>query len=345
MAVPIVPTETDDVPRISCAFRPNATRGAQVDAHVRRHTARSIAHICDAICLQRADYRAPLERLVAALDSHPVRADLFALYSDLAVSIFEDDGERFHSTLEAIAAFDPKPAKDIRCVTLAAADLGAGMSERFLRHIDEDPDAPLNIAPVASDELEAARRTFGAALRLIDAADPELGGEIRSLVRDVVFVGSESRHGTYMLHGASTFYLWGALILNARVHPDPISMADGITHEAAHSLLHGLTLGAPLVDNDPAERFPSPVREDPRPMDGIVHAAYVLARMHYCMDRLLASGQLGAAEQVRAQVAKERSAARYAEGLEVVSAHARFTPIGSRIFESARDYMREAGAG
>jgi HEXXH motif-containing protein len=54
-----------------------------------------------------------------------------------------------------------------------------------------------------------------------------------------------------------------------------------LTHEAAHSLLLGYTLGAPLVESDPAERFSSPLREDLRPMDGIVHATYVLARMHY----------------------------------------------------------------
>jgi HEXXH motif-containing protein len=139
--------------------------------------------------------------------------------------------------------------------------------------------------------------------------------------------------------------LWGALFLNAGMHPDRVSMAEGLTHEAAHGLLFGYTLGAPLVDNDASERFASPLREDPRPMDGIVHATYVLARMHYCIERLLASQILSAAERDRLEAAKLRRRADYLQGMEIVSAHARFTAVGRALFEGAQTYMTAAGVG
>jgi hypothetical protein len=37
-------------------------------------------------------------------------------------------------------------------------------------------------------------------------------------------------------------------------------------------------------------------------MDGIVHATYVLARMYYCFERLLASAELTAVERDRLAV-------------------------------------------
>ena len=112
--------------------------------------------------------------------------------------------------------------------------------------------------------------------------------------------------------------------------------------KSAHSLLLGYSFGAPLVDNDVSEQFTSPLREDPRPMDGIVHATYVLARMHYCIERLLASQALNATERDRLEEAKVRRKSEYLQGLEVVSAHARFNAIGQSLFAGAQTYMANA---
>ena len=76
-------------------------------------------------------------------------------------------------------------------------------------------------------------------------------------------------------------------------------------------------------------------------MDGIVHATYVLARMHYCIERLLASSVLIAEERERLEVAKLRRRAEYAQGLCVVRSYARFTPVGRALFEGAETYMSE----
>jgi HEXXH motif-containing protein len=185
---------------------------------------------------------------------------------------------------------------------------------------------------------------LGETCLLLDSAAPDLAGEIRRLVREIVFVASDLGSGKQVFQGGSTFYLWGALFLNARRHPDRVTMAEGLTHEAAHSLLLGYTLGAPLVENDPTERFPSPLRDDLRPMDGIVHATYVLARMHYCIERLLASGALTNAERVQLEAAKKQRSAEYFDGLNVIASHARFTEPGTAIFAGAQTYMSQAYA-
>jgi HEXXH motif-containing protein len=60
----------------------------------------------------------------------------------------------------------------------------------------------------------------------------------------------------------------------------------------ARALLFGFGMGKPLVENHEHERYTSPLRGDPRPMDGVVHATYVVARMHYAVTRMLDSGLL-----------------------------------------------------
>ena len=91
--------------------------------------------------------------------------------------------------------------------------------------------------------------------------------------------------------GASTFYLWGAVFVRV-AGKSPVELAEALAHETGHLLLFGLTIGRPLVENSYDERYASPLREDPRPMEGLVHAAYVLARMHYTRASLLKSGAL-----------------------------------------------------
>ena len=56
-------------------------------------------------------------------------------------------------------------------------------------------------------------------------------------------------------------------------------------------------------------------------MDGVVHATYVIARMHYTMERLLESGLLTDEEEREAADWIERNAQGYGEGLSWLSGY------------------------
>ena len=126
------------------------------------------------------------------------------------------------------------------------------------------------------------------AIALLDAAAPELAAVgLRTLVHEVVVVGREG--DSYF--GASSFQLWGALFVKLTFQASRVEIAQALAHECAHALLFGFSMGMPLVENEAEELYPSPLRrQDPRPMDGVVHATYVIARMHYTMERLLELG-------------------------------------------------------
>jgi len=167
---------------------------------------------------------------------------------------------------------------------------------------------------------------------------PELAQEIRALVREIVLVSETKTNEQRSFDGASTFYLWGAVFLNVGTATG-LELAQQIAHEAAHLLPFGAMLGQPLTENDSEERFTSPLRQDPRPMEGVLHAAYVLARMAYVLERLLGSERLLPAEQREALELLALHRKRFFDTLPVVMRHARFKPKAMTIFHGAIEYM------
>jgi HEXXH motif-containing protein len=176
-------------------------------------------------------------------------------------------------------------------------------------------------------------------MALIDAGNPALGAEIHALVQEIVLAAGSDDPEAVQFDGVSSFLLWGGVVLNARSYASPIAMVQALAHESGHNLLFGLCADGPLHDNDDAERFASPLRSDPRPIDGIVHAAYVTARMHQAVQRLLDAGILSPIDAAEAAEAARDNARRFAAGIETVDRHARLTPLGVAIMGDARRYM------
>jgi HEXXH motif-containing protein len=169
--------------------------------------------------------------------------------------------------------------------------------------------------------------------------DPELAGEFRGLVSEILLAKGGSADGLSEFDGGSSFMLWGALFINPSRPKTVVEMVETLAHESAHSLLFGLSIDDPLVENPDGERFKSPLRDDPRPMDGIYHATFVSARMHYAMARLADSGILTADQQAAAREAMESDRRAFRDGLATVEAHGRLTARGMAIMAGARDYM------
>ncbi len=320
-------------------FLPDSGRGARLDGRVRAGLAESLVAIADA--LDEADIESiSLRRVAEYVPSGPVSPLLFGLHAGLVEAILDEDAAAAGRLLAAFGrpqGFAAASGTDF--VTADDAVLGLrGAGRLYAELAIDDAEAGVALAPLSPDELAEAADRVGAALDLIETAAPELAAEIAALVRQIVLVraaeGSERDFG-----GASSFHLWGAVFLNAARHRDRVAMAEGLVHEAAHLLLFGEAEGERIVENDDGERHVSPLRDDPRPLDGIAHATFVLARMAYCAERLLASDQLTAAERAEVQAALDRNRRDYRDGADVVEGHARLTGAGARMLGAAAAYM------
>lgn len=321
------------------AFRPDGARGRLVDAQVRAGFADSIATVIDALA-SRIDM-APAEALVARVRSQPVSPAVFGVYTELVEAIHADDFDSVEHLARQLCVPDFGSAPDLRIVTLADDDLGAGQAERYRRFVDEDPDLGASLPALTGADFADAKARVNSALALLDNAAPDVASEVRALAREVVLVGDPTDE-TSAFNGASSFHLWGALFLNTDAYVGRVEIAEALAHESAHMLLFGFGRGRTLVSNRAEARYSSPLRSDPRPMDGIVHATYVLARMHYTVSRLLQSERLTEAERRFAVEAADRSMRRYAEGIDVIDEHAIWTPPGEAAIAGARSYMETA---
>ena len=311
-------------------FLPDPERARLVDGSRRAQVADSLASLSDALAASLPDSHALLDRLIAGLRAGPVRPSVVAIYSDLVVAIANADEAALRAALSGASGLaDVESLVPCKAVTLSDADLGPGMAASYRRHADDDPLVALDIVAVDPDTLAQARASLGAVVEWIATADPRLGGEVAALVREVVFAANGG-HGPNF-DGATTFYLWGATILNVDVASDRRHLAEALVHEAAHCRLLGETSGRPLVSNPLDERYASPLRPDPRPMEGIVHANYVVARLHYLGERIL-EGR----ERVAHQAEQQRL---FRAGDAIISEHAAFTPAGAAIYRATRDYM------
>jgi HEXXH motif-containing protein len=281
-----------------------------------------------------------LGAFLARLARGPVSPHAFGAYYELVLAIEVDDLEAAAALLRDIAT---APARAEPLAITALEPPGHPESDRIRRLSDTDPTIAFEIEPPPAAAAASATERVRAAQALLARGYPELAGEIDGLIGEVVLAAPPGRPGADTFDGASAFMLWGALLLNACRHESRIAMAEALVHESAHSLLFGFAADGPLVENDDDARYASPLRHDPRPLDGVYHAAFVSARMHHALAHLLRAGALDADEGAFARASLETHVKAFSEGVHVVDAHARLTPMGAAVLEGARAYMGAAG--
>ncbi|RYE56838.1 MAG: HEXXH motif domain-containing protein, partial [Hyphomicrobiales bacterium] len=264
-------------------------------------------------------------------------SDTFADYYDFVEAI---DDETYD---DARAAYNRLCAAKPGVVDLSVVSLGdPALCERALRYkrmMNADPSLELGFVEPPNDLAAAFQERLERGWKLLDAGLPELSAEIRGTIREVVIAGSDPTK-KYQFDGGSHYRLWGALFLNCQYHPDDIAICEVLAHESAHSLLFGFCTHEPLVLNDEEDLYASPLRVDPRPMDGIYHATFVSARMHWAMTKLASSGVLDAQQQEQARAAAAADAVNFDAGYGVVAEHGVLTPIGKALMDGAHGYMQ-----
>lgn len=318
-------------------FSPCGQRAKSVDRKMREMLAESLLHISGQIS-GNLDYRPEaLTQLICRLqDACPYPPSTFALYTELVLAIQRGDYPKAEALLGELALETPL-AESPEIVALGEEGFAA-RDQRYLRLLDTDPDTHFAIYPPRADAVADFKARLHEALALMNDAMPELAAEIRALVSQIILVTGDST-ADYQFDGGSSYMLWGGLFLNVDSHHNPAAMVEVLAHECGHLLLFGFACDEPLVLNGDSELFPSPLRVDLRPMDGIYHSTYVSARMYWAMDRLLASGELDSRAREFAENAREADRKNFYAGYEVVDKFARLTDTGRQAMASAKAYM------
>ena len=321
------------------SFPPDPNRGRVLYDRIKERLGESFRQIAGA---SSAVAQIDGGQLTAFLDSvsrsRKVSPRFFAIYHEILVAVDEDDVDSvsrlFGELVDADSHEDSVPSYN-----LTDEHLGRGNAARYRRWADMDPENPLNLVALSEAEYARIAATKCEAFTLMEAGAPEVSGEIRSLLAEVVFAGGAPDE-KFTFHGISSFFLWGTVLINAEGHKTALELVQTLAHESSHMHLFGVALDGPLVHNPEEERYHSPLRVDPRPMDGIYHATYVTARMHYVLSRLLASGVLSPAQVEEAKIACANHVKSYREGHEVVCSNGNLSELGQGLLNCAHEYMR-----
>ena len=259
----------------------------------------------------------------------------FGAYYEMVLALEDDALEEARAIAREL--FAPVEAGSLRIA--AIDDRRPSEAARYRRLLLTDPDMAGAPEPgLLSDALSRIDSAF----ELLDSGFPEMSAEIRELLREIVIAAGPEDPKALTFDGASSYMLWGATLLNARGQTNVLDTAQALAHESGHNLLFGFCASGSLVENPDDELFASPLRQDARPMDGVFHATYVIARMHQTLSRLLQAGVLNTNEQDLAVKDLEQHRRNFAAGDQVIREGGRLTPLGLELIESARAYMAAA---
>ncbi len=196
-----------------------------------------------------------------------------------------------------------------------------------LSAVEAHPDKAGNHVDLGGRSPGQWTAALGGALELVRLGLPTWAEERTWSLERLVPVGYEPERHLSASYREAPGIAWLTL------HPEPLTLAEAIVHEAQHSKLNLLSWLDPVLHNGHSEWTESPVRPDLRPLMGVllaVHAFVPVARMHAC----LAATDHPISRSPHFARRREEVCAANARGLATLSAKARPTAVGERLLRA-----------
>lgn len=205
----------------------------------------------------------------------------------------------------------------------------AGVDNNPLAMSEAHPDKFGNRLDLGDRPASEWTRTLAEGLGLVQTHMPELRAEIDLYLHQIVPVGYDD----HVHLSASYQEVIGTVYMT--LHPQAMTMVEATIHEFQHNKLHAQLELDPLLHNAFHPLYSSPVRPDPRPLQGVllaVHAFQPVARLYQLMR---AAGHEGTAkpdfERRYAQIIKGNH-----EGATVLLEHGQPTAVGQGLLDEIR---------
>ena len=315
----------------------NPARAAKLDQAVRGQLDGSFDHISEVLASRLGRDLEGITEFRTRLRAGPVSPWVFGLYSKLVAELSKNEADKAAMTYRDVTYASSLPAAP-GLIELGEDAIASSWWDHYCLLLDTDRGHRFQFRPPRTEDAQSCRREVERAMGLLSEADPELHDELSHLLRMIVVGGSDSSRG---FDGASTFFFWGAILLNAEARRDSIGTIDRLVHEASHVLLFGLSAAGPLTKNDGGERYASALRADARPIEGIFHACFVTTRVNLAIRRLLESRVLTTTEEKSAVTRLDFNGQAAQASLDTLSQHAMLTELGEEIYAELNRYWSE----
>lgn len=157
---------------------------------------------------------------------------------------------------------------------------------------------------------------------------PEMLDLYRHLVTHVVWVESEE------FWSSSSQVALGLLYVCPKDDWSLAHFIETIVHETAHIELRLHQWLDPMITNS-EQRAPSPLRPDPRPLNGVLHSVFVLSRTTEALQRFADSVEDGVDREAALGLLSSFRR-KFLDGLDTLAQHARWTEKGRDLFEELK---------
>jgi hypothetical protein len=319
-------------------FIPTSVSGNNgFDLAMRVSLANSLEYLCAAAEAQLNCTKAEVSALLTEVQAHRLKPGVFGRYFQLVMAL---RGEQFWyaSKLLREIRLASRHVPAFRIVPLSEEAIGEDKT-LYEMLIDPSPSGLPLLVPPTDAQWDNFDGKLLNALNIIQRADAALAAEIRSLLVEVIGAAPSKGDNSRRLGSASSFMLWGAALVNVEYGRNSYDLIGAVVHEAAHQLLFAHSIDEPLVLNASDECYASPLRADLRPMDGVYHATFVSARMHYALTKLCDICIIDIAE-IDSRLATLKQL--YNSGLETIRKFGRLSDVGADILDETSEYMRAA---
>jgi hypothetical protein len=260
----------------------------------------------------------------------------YALHHLLVCSLLEDQFESAQRIIAHGAKRNPRLTTTV--LNYSAADVGDDFS--FYSYIFDPYDFPrvgLRLEAPSQGASARCRDWLPQCFDILASSAPQAHTELEAF-RPLLLLASKPGGGIPSFGGYSSSLAWGTIALSAdKTHFAQLLIQ--LIHELGHQLLFSLAADVPLAYNHPDEVFPSPVRQDPRPMDGLLHACFVSARLHEVLGQIQAAPSYSTMDsENQAIIASTRSTTVdvVAASLPTIDSSARLSALGERVVSACR---------
>jgi len=264
------------------------------------------------------------------INAHQVNPGLFARYYDLVFSIQNKNFDYSQKLINQIIELS-KQHSMFEVIPYSEQSLEDDY-ERFprLAFSTFSQDCPMSTPDRSLFEMKKSELIQ--AQKIIASIDRGITKEINQLITQIIIcVKNEEAESVREFAGVTSLMLWGAIIVNVNQYQTLNQLVDFLIHESTHCVLFGISVSNPLVLNDIQDRYPSPLRSDPRPMDGIYHATIVCARLALFMNKWKNSTIHSASQTnwLDGQITANTKA--FKDGLVTLNEHGKLSKQGSDI--------------
>ena len=202
-------------------------------------------------------------------------------------------------------------------------------------------ELPTSVAfrDLLSADFDKTKKIIEQGLELLAKKLPNWYDEITTLVNEILILNTDN------LRAGSSFDLFGLIYVNFNYKTENITdIISFIVHESAHLYIFLLSLNDQLVLNPPEERYQPPssenvLRMDKRPIIGIFHATFVLARMIHVLGQLQDSKSFPNSEVDYCDSLIQAYKGRFLWGYETLMKHGKLTELGQMLITSSKSLL------